>query len=892
MKGTLRYRIAIALVVGVLGLAWALPSYLPQGSALRAFLPEKQVVLGLDLRGGVHLTLGVDVDKAVEYALSQAGEDLKGQAREKRIAVYNAAVTPDGRLGIVLTKAGQQTEFDALIQDSYRSAYTVTERQPQGEGLRYILAMRPEYRKEVERLTMDQAVKTIRNRIDQFGVAEPDIRRQEGNRIQVQLPGLDDPQRAIDIIGRTAHLEFKLVDDATKPEDARRVGRDVLTMRHLNPDGTYLERPIVLHREVQLSGEAVSNAQVQYDQFGQPYVSLSLNASGGRKFSRLTGDNVGNRLAIVLDGQVYSAPVIKQKISGGQASISGSFSTEEATDLAVVLRSGSLPAPVSVLEERSVGPSLGQESIDKGVTSTVVGFVLVLGFMALYYGFGGLVANAVLLLNIVLIMAGLAAFGATLTLPGIAGIILTIGMAVDANVIIYERIREELRRGLTNAAAVAEGYSRATLTILDANLTTIIAAIILYQFGTGPVRGFAVTLTLGILASMFTAIFVSRVFFDLLPRIKNPVAGLSFIKPGTNFNFIGNRRIAFAASALAILVGVASLVAHGGPKYGIDFAGGITVQMRADSGLDTAAFTSALEAEGLKGVVVQRMGMEGDHEYLVRLSEQEGLTTEAVRGHVQAAMAAQAPDTAYEIQRQEMVGPKVGADLRESALEAMFYAVLLIAIYISGRFEARWMAAGIMAAGLATGVYALDLVDVPVSLLTVAALVITLALCWRLKLNYALGAVVALIHDVLVTVGVFSLLGKEFDLTIIAALLTIIGYSLNDTIIVFDRIRENLGGRKRKDFKEIINTSINQTLSRTLLTSGTTLLVVAALFFFGGSVIHDFALALLIGIGVGTYSSIFVASPILLGFGPSALAGGKDAEADEEDREPAAAQRA
>lgn len=889
MKGTLRYRIAIALVVGILGLAWALPSYLPQDSALRALLPDKQIVLGLDLRGGVHLTLGVDVDKAAQYALAQAGEDLKSLARDKRIAVYNAAVTPDGRLGIVLTKAEQRADFDTLIQDAYGAVYTVAERLPQGDGLRYILAMRPEYRKEVERLTMDQAVKTIRNRIDQFGVAEPDIRRQEGNRIQVQLPGLDDPQRAIDIIGRTAHLEFKLVDNETKPEDARRVGRDVSVLRHQNADGSFSERPIVLHRETLLSGEAISNAQVQYDQFGQAYVSLSLNASGARKFSRLTGDNVGKNLAIVLDGHVHSAPVIKQKISGGQASISGSFTTEEATDLAVVLRSGALPAPVDVLEERSVGPSLGQESIEKGIASTTIGFAVILGFMALYYGFGGIIANVVLLLNIVLIMAGLAAFGATLTLPGIAGIILTIGMAVDANVIIFERIREELRRGLSTTAAVAEGYARATLTILDANVTTIIAAIILYQFGTGPVRGFAVTLTLGIIASMFTAIFVSRVLFDLLPGVKKPVSGLSFVRPDTAINFIGNRRKAFIVSALALLVGIGSLVAHGGPRYGIDFAGGVTVQMRVDGGVDTAAFTSALEAEGLTGVVVQRMGMEGDHEYLVRLSDQQGLTTDVVRDRVQAAMASGMPDNAYEILRQEMVGPKVGADLRESALEALFYAVLLIAIYISGRFEARWLVAGIMAAGLATGVYLLDLVDVPMSLLIVAALVITLALCWRLRLNYALGAVVALVHDVLITVGVFSLLGKEFDLTIIAALLTIIGYSLNDTIIVFDRIRENLRGRKRKDFKEVINTSINQTLSRTLLTSGTTLLVVAALFLFGGAVIHDFALALLVGIGVGTYSSIFVASPILLGFGP----GASHEEPEEEDDDlPAAAREA
>ncbi|WP_461209545.1 protein translocase subunit SecD [Desulfocurvus sp. DL9XJH121] len=868
MKGTLRLRILTALVVGLLGLAWALPSFVPKGGALDSMLPDDEISLGLDLKGGVNLTLEVDVPKAVDYALGQMAQDIKASARDEKVVVVRPKVLPGEKVEFFAVRADMAETLDTYLSDHYKGSLVVTAREPQSDGgVRYVLGMTPEYRKRIQGLTVDQAVKTIRNRIDQFGVTEPDIRKQQGARIQVQLPGLDDPKRAIEIIGRTAHLEFRLVEDDLSPEQAKVKGLDVLPLKKLLPDGSYKTESIVVQKEAALSGEYISNAGANFDNFGQAYVNLTFNAAGARKFARITGENVNRRLAIVLDGEVYSAPVIRDKIAGGRAQITGHFSTDEAHDLAVVLRSGSLPAPVKVLEERSVGPSLGQESIDKGITSTVVGFVLVLGFMALYYGFGGIIADIVLLLNIVLIMAGLAAFGATLTLPGIAGIILTIGMAVDANVIIFERIREELRRGLSTAQAVAEGYGRATLTILDANVTTIIAAVILYQFGTGPIRGFAVTLTLGIIASMFTAIFVSRILFDLCPKIKKPVSGLTIIRPGTKIDFIGRRKLAFGLSALVIAVGLASLAVNGGPKYGIDFAGGITVQVKADHEVEIGSLKDALAGSGLKDAVVQRLGLDEDHEFMIRISEKDR-TTDQVRTMVEDALA-KTPQGSFEIQRQEMVGPKVGADLRASALEAMFYAVLLIAIYISGRFEARWFVSAIMAAVLSGGVYLLGLASVPLSLLIVAALAITLGLCWYLRLNYALGAVVALIHDVIITVGVFSLLGKEFDLTIVAALLTIIGYSLNDTIIVFDRIRENLHGKKKPSFKEIINTSVNQTLSRTLLTSGTTLLVVLALFFFGGGVIHDFAFALLVGVVVGTYSSVFVASPILMGFGPS-----------------------
>lgn len=347
--------------------------------------------------------------------------------------------------------------------------------------------------------------------------------------------------------------------------------------------------------------------------------------------------------------------------------------------------------------------------------------------------------------------------------------------------------------------------------------------------------------------------------------------GLQIIKPDTKIDFIGVRKIAFIISAIVILTGLTSLAIKGGPKYGIDFAGGMIVQVKIDKATDINVIKDAMNGVELPGLVVQSLGLEGDHEYLIRTSSSD-ISSQDVRAKVDTALSTQLEGAHFEIQRLEMVGPKVGADLRSKALEALFYAVLLIAVYISGRFEQRWTVAGIMAAALASSIYGIGLIGLDMGWLIIMALGITVALCWYLKLNYALGAVAALIHDVTITVGIFSILGKEFDLTIIAALLTIIGYSLNDTIIVFDRIRENNFARKGNEtFASVINKSVNQTLSRTIMTSVTTLMVVFCLFALGGSVIHDFALALLIGVAVGTYSSIFVASPILMGFGPSAI---------------------
>ena len=519
----LLWRLSIAIMVFVLSLVYALTSVPSLGKALDSVLPSSKINLGLDLKGGIHLTLGVDVAKAVSNSLALVGQDLRRVAEDEKIVVLRPRVVGGTALEFVLPRAENEPQFRELLA-KYFPQLSVGEPQAGEAGqLRYVARFTPAEVKRVEDLSLDQALRTIRNRIDQFGVAEPDIRKQSDNRIQVQLPGISDPRRAVQVIGQTAHLEFHLVREDVDPGKAvLPPGVIVLPMLEKNPGQQQKETMIALEKDAMLTGEDVSDARPAFDNMNQSYVTLNFNARGARIFERVTGENVGKRMAIVLDGKVYSAPSIRERIGGGRASISGNFSTAEAQDLAIVLRAGSLPAPVSVLEERTVGPSLGQESIDSGVRAALVGAVCVVVFMAVYYGMSGLIADLMLCFTMLIVMAGMAAFGATLTLPGIAGIVLTIGMAVDANVLIYERIREEIRLGLTPLAAVKAGFDRAAISITDSNLTTIIATVILYQFGTGPIRGFAVTLSLGIIASMFTAIFVSRAIFENWARHCGP----------------------------------------------------------------------------------------------------------------------------------------------------------------------------------------------------------------------------------------------------------------------------------------------------------------------------------------------------------------------------------
>jgi len=428
--------------------------------------------------------------------------------------------------GIELTIAPDQEtkDLETLVGTTYPSFKLETGGRDE-KGKIYFLSLNEQERTQIYKMAADQALETIRNRVDQFGVTEPDIRPQTGYRILIQLPGVKDPKRAIDLIGKTARLEFKLVDEENSLEDALKgnvpAGSEILQETAVDrKTGRKTTVPYLLKKRSPLTGESITDARVELERMGEPYVSLSFDSRGARVFERITGDNVGKRLAIVLDDKVYSAPVIRDKISGGKAQITGAFSMDDAKDLAIVLRAGALPAPVKILEERTVGPSLGKDSIDQGFTSMVIGLSIILILVAIYYRLSGIIADVVLLLNIPFILGGLALFGATLTLPGIAGVILSIAMSVDANVLIYERIREELRLGKPARAAMEAGFARAFVTIFDSNLTTVIAGLVLLQFGTGPVRGFAVTLIIGLVSNVLTAVFMARIVFDYLYVIK------------------------------------------------------------------------------------------------------------------------------------------------------------------------------------------------------------------------------------------------------------------------------------------------------------------------------------------------------------------------------------
>ncbi|MCP4624822.1 MAG: protein translocase subunit SecD [bacterium] len=509
------WKLVLVFAVVIAAIIYILPTLKPE------LWPHKTINLGLDLQGGMHLVLEVDSKKAVESTAERISQEIRQQLKKKRLRNVPVTRIEETRISVQVKDEENVDQFKDLLDDDFRDLRKISEKTANGV-YSIVLGLTDTDRAHIEKLAVDQALETIRNRIDQFGVSEPDIRRQGDNRILIQLPGIKDTQRAKDLIGKTALLEFKLVDDTGSVDAAIKgdvpAGREVLYRVEENPETQRTTKtPFLLKKRVQLDGSYLTDARVQIDsQFNEPYVSINFDKKGARIFERLTEDNVNKRLAIVLDNSVYSAPVIQEKIAGGQARITGRFTTDEARDLAIVLRAGALPAPVNVLEERTVGPSLGADSIQKGLLSMCIGGLLVIVFMVIYYKTAGLIADLALAMNIVLIGAGLAGFQATLTLPGIAGIILTIGMAVDANVIIFERIREELTLGRTPRAAIDAGYNRATLTILDANVTTLIAAVVLFQFGTGAVKGFAVTLSLGVIASLFTSLILSRLIFDYL----------------------------------------------------------------------------------------------------------------------------------------------------------------------------------------------------------------------------------------------------------------------------------------------------------------------------------------------------------------------------------------
>ncbi len=500
-------------------LKWKFPLilFVVLGAVWLAYPLKEKISLGLDLQGGMHLLLEVKVEKAVEASLERLEDDIKRGIAEEDLEVDRVKANFANRQ--VNVRMVDKLDLPPVkeVMQGYPFFSLVSE---DSDGLGLVYQMSADQVKQIEQNAVSQGLETIRNRVDQFGVSEPTIQAQGEKRILVQLPGVKDPERAINLIGKTARLEFKLLDEENSLQQALQGNvpeeSEILYQRVENKEtGGVTKEPFLIKKRTVLTGETLTGAEIRFDSdFNEPYVSLTFNSVGAMIFQQVTRENIKKRLAIVLDGNVYSAPVIQDEIAGGRAQITGQFTSEDARDLAIVLRAGALPAPVVILENRTVGPSLGQDSINKGITSIIYGGILVIAFIVIYYKLSGVIAVTALFLNIVLLAGALAYFGAALTLPGIAGIILTVGMAIDANVLVFERIREEIRIGKTVRAAIEAGFSKAFRTIVDANTTTFIAAVVLFQFGTGPIKGFAITLCIGIAASMFTAVFVSRAIFD------------------------------------------------------------------------------------------------------------------------------------------------------------------------------------------------------------------------------------------------------------------------------------------------------------------------------------------------------------------------------------------
>jgi SecD/SecF fusion protein len=586
-----------------------------------------------------------------------------------------------------------------------------------------------------------------------------------------------------------------------------------------------------LNKEAPLTGKAVTNSRVDISQYGEREISLSMNAEGAAVWRRLTADNIGKSIAIMLDGIVYSFPTVQTEIAGGQSQITGNFTSTEAQDLANILNSGKLDVKVRIIGEDVVGPSLGKEAIRSGLLSILFGFLAVVFFMQFYYSRAGWVANLALFSNVFIIMGVMASLGAALTLPGIAGLVLTMGMSVDSNVLIFERIREELREGKGIRLAVKDGYRMAYSAIIDANSTNFLVALILVIFGSGPIYGFAVVLSIGILSSLFTSIFISRIVFEsYLSKEKKLNFGNRFTENmfrNLKYDFVGMRKYAYVFSIAILLIGTISFIGKGF-DFGVDFKGGYSFVIRFDKPVKTDDLTEMLR-NPLQGVPeIKTFGPSNQIKlttsYLI--NDKSDNTTEKVISKIDEGLASlKASGYTWEVMNVQRVGPTIAEDVKRSSYRSIFFALIVIFLFIFIRFK-KW--------------------------------------------QFGLAAIACLFFDVFLILTLFSLLkdilpfSLSIDQSIIAALLTNVGYDNHDTIVIYDRIREKISLNKRKPVLEMINSAINDTMSRSLITSFTTALVLIVLFIFGGEIIRGFSFALLIGIIVGTLSSIFVATPILI----------------------------
>ena len=900
---------------------------------------EKEINLGLDLQGGMNITLEIAVEdvltalsnNSTDPAFVQAMADAKKAMRNSTddfITLFANAyrnVAPEGRL--------------AAIFGTYELRNKIT---PESTNEQVIRVLR-----ESCDAAIANSYNVLSTRIDRFGVVQPNIQR-VGNtgRILVELPGIKDPERVRKLLQGTASLEFwttytakellpmmmqanqevaKLMAAATDTtantaseqttaapaaNDTTDLLANLGTAQGENvPDGmetaqatslfsifqpmedggvigmaqsydtaqvnTYLNMPQVrslFPRDVRfmwsikgikgnptvfelyaikgssdgrpaLDGSVITDAVGQYGQTGSAAeVSMSMNATGAKVWARLTADNVGRYIAVVLDGYVYSCPIVNGEITGGHSQITGDFTIAEAKDLANILQSGRLPAPAQIIQEAVVGPSLGQESINAGMTSFVLAFVLVLIYMLFFYHTAGFVANIALLANLFFLFGVLVSFGAVLTLPGIAGIVLTMGMAVDANVIIYERVKEEIHSGKGISLSIADGFKNAYSAIIDGNATTLITGIVLFIFGSGPVQGFATTLIIGIITSLFCSIFITRlIFVGMLEKGRNIKFWNRWTEhflANTKIDFIKIRKFSYIASGIVILIMIVSLATKG-LSYGVDFSGGRAYVVRFDKQVTANEVRAALEEVFTDGLEVKQYGNKDQKQMRIVTQYKYADDADGVTNEINEMMyKALAPlyeqkisiddftttvSNPYGIISAEKVGPSIAHDIKINSFIAVIFSLLAIGIYIAIRFK-NW--------------------------------------------QYGMGGVVSLFHDAILTIGIFSLLYGllPFNLTVdqsfIAAILTIIGYSINDTVVIFDRIRENMYLYPRRSRKDNINHAINSTLARTINTAGSTCVVLIAIFIFGGEVIRGFVFALLFGVVIGTYSSVFIATPV------------------------------
>ncbi|ERM83779.1 preprotein translocase subunit SecD [Rhodonellum psychrophilum GCM71 = DSM 17998] len=892
-------------------------------------IKETELGLGLDLQGGMHVTLevspieivkglsGNSKDPAFNAALEEAQEFAKTSNQKFVDIFYNSwkSKAPGKNLNTIFATAANRGRISLESSDS--------------EILSIIDA-------EVEN-AIERSFNILRTRVDRFGTSQPNIQRIQGSgRIQIELPGVDNPERVRNLLQGVAKLQFWEVAETGEYLPGLEAANSLLVTEAISKkatsttpaeavesessDSTDLEKQLsqtvpaddfssqvspifsltkanyglvydirdtiainrifaredvkaVLPRDVKflwavkpqkadglellelfaikvsrssdqapLEGDVVTDARQVLDQTSRPAVSMQMNAEGARKWRKLTADNTGRRIAVVLDDYVYTAPNVQGEIPSGQSEITGNFTMEEAKDLANILKSGSLPAPTKIVEEAIIGPTLGKEAQSQGVISMVAGLVLVVLFMVAYYAKGGFVAIAALIFNIFFILGILAQLGAALTLPGIAGIVLTIGMSIDANVLIFERIKEEIKNGEGLMAAINQGYSKAFSAILDSNVTTFLTGSILYALGQGPVKGFAIVLMIGIVCSFFSSVFITRVIVYWMTK-KGDQSKISFTTPfsknlfgSLNIDFLGKRKVAYLISTGIIIVGLA-IALISGLKFGVDFTGGRYYIVEFSEPVVASDLKVGLDSEFDGSIEVKTYGgnniLKVTTSYLINEDDdaansevenkiKEGIAT--VTGLQYTDNVSTMKDNQFSITGSSKVGATVADDIKKSSAEAMFFALVAIFLYILLRFR-KW--------------------------------------------QFSLAAIIALIHDILFVVAAFAIASAfgatfEIDQVFIAAMLTVVGYSINDTVIVFDRIRENIENRGTTKLVKMFNDAINQTMARTLITSATTLIVVIVLLIFGGEVLRGFSFALFIGVLVGTYSSIYIATPVVV----------------------------